>query len=118
MKKITLLLSFLCAFLFSASAQTGATITSVTRASEIEENVWYIMESRWVSEYVSGSDLATVLYETTANNIYTNNEKAATSVGRSFNTNKDRMVRFISNEDGTYSIQQQAAILQRQAHPI
>lgn len=107
MKKITLLLSFLCAFLFSApaSAQTGATITSVTRASEIKENVWYIMESRWASENISGSDLATVLYETTANNIYTINEKAATSVGRSFNTNKDRMVRFISNEDGTYSIQ-------------
>lgn len=107
MKKITLLLSFLCAFMFCAptSAQTGATITSVTRASEIKENVWYIMESRWASENISGSDLATVLYETTANNIYTVNEKAATSVGRSFNTNKDRMVRFISNEDGTYSIQ-------------
>lgn len=107
MKKITLLLSFLCAFMFCAptSAQTGATITSVTRASEIKENVWYIMESRWVSENISGSDLATVLYETTANDIYTVNEKAATSVGRSFNANKDRMVRFISNEDGTYSIQ-------------
>lgn len=107
MKKITLLLSFLCAFMFCAptSAQTGAVITSVTRASEIKENVWYIMESRWASENISGSDLATVLYETTANDIYTVNEKAATSVGRSFNANKDRMVRFISNEDGTYSIQ-------------
>ena len=63
------------------------------------------MESRWASENISGSDLATVLYETTANDIYTVNEKAATSVGRSFNANKDRMVRFISNEDGTYSIQ-------------
>lgn len=107
MKKITLLLSFLCAFMFCApiSAQTEAVITSVTRASEIKENVWYIMESRWVSEYVTGNNMATVLYETTANNIYTINEKAATSVDRSFNSNKDRMVRFISNEDSTYSIQ-------------
>lgn len=92
-------------FCAPTSAQTGAVITSVTRASEIKENVWYIMESRWASENISGSDLATVLYETTANDIYTVNEKAATSVGRSFNANKDRMVRFISNEDGTYSIQ-------------
>lgn len=105
MKKITLLLSFLCAFLFSApaSAQTNVTIESVERATQIEPGEWYIMESRWLDESV-----ATTIYENDEQKVYTSEAgtEATQFVGRLFNDYKSSLVRFIKNEDGiTYKIQ-------------
>lgn len=105
MKKITLLLTFLCAFLFSASAsaQTNVIIESVERATKIEPEEWYIMESRWLDESV-----ATTIYENDEQKVFTSEAgtEATQFAGRLFNDYKSSLIRFVLNEDGvTYKIQ-------------
>lgn len=99
MKKITFfLLSLLCAL--GAMAQNGPTITAVTRASEISEGKWYIME-----QWRGG---ASYLFENGSHQLYRKqaNQTASQLNGQSVNENKSALVRFIKDNDAeTYKIQ-------------
>lgn len=99
MKKITFfLLSLLCAL--GAMAQDGPTITAVTRASEISEGKWYIMEqSRGGTSY---------LYEKDGHTLYreANDQTASTLENGNVNEKKKALVRFMKDDNAeTYKIQ-------------
>lgn len=99
MKKITFfLLSLLCAL--GAMAQNGPTITAVTRASEISEGKWYIMEqSRGGTSY---------LYEKNDHTLYreANDQTASTLENGNVNEKKKALVRFMKDDNAeTYKIQ-------------
>lgn len=100
MKKITFfLLSLLCAL--GAMAQNGPTITAVTRASEISERKWYIME-QWRESKPS------YLFENDNHQLYRKptNQTANQLVNQSVNENKSALVRFIKDDGAeTYKIQ-------------
>lgn len=100
MKKITFfLLSLLCAL--GAMAQNGPTITAVTRASEISEGKWYIME-QWRESKPS------YLFENDNHQLYRKptNQTADQLVNQSVNENKSALVRFIKDDGAeTYKIQ-------------
>lgn len=101
MRKITVLFSLVCAFLFglTATAQSNAVIASVTRVSAIEEGKWYIMELDNNPSY---------LYEESNHNLKRKsgaNETAVSLVGTEVNDDvKKSLVRFSKNDDDTYSI--------------
>lgn len=100
MKKITFfMLSLLCAL--GATAQDGPTITAVTRASEISEGKWYIME-QWRESKPS------YLFENDNHQLYRKptNQTADQLVNQSVNENKSALVRFIKDDGAeTYKIQ-------------
>lgn len=99
MKKITFfLLSLLCAL--GSMAQDGPTITAVTRATEITEGKWYIME-----QWRGG---ASYLFENDSHQLYRKqaNQTADQLVNQSVNENKSALVRFIKDDGAeTYKIQ-------------
>lgn len=103
MRKITFFLSLVCALLFSANAAAqGPTITSVTRATEITEGKWYILE-------IDKGTTSAFLYENTGDHVIKmapNNQTATTLLNQSVNSFKHALVRFVPEAGAdTYNIQ-------------